>query len=149
LIMVAAHVPTGQKLRVLIVDDHDDAREGMAALAKAWGYEVRTAPDGERALVELDTFRPMVALLDLQLPDRSGYEVALELRERAWRRRLYIVVVTGHAEMRDPAASRAAGISQQLLKPVPTEALRRILAAYQFAEEVVQHPGQDAPSRDG
>jgi CheY-like chemotaxis protein len=145
----AARMPTGQRLRVLIVDDHDDARNGLAALTTEWGYDVRTAPDGARALAELDAFRPMVALLDLKLTNENGYDVALRLREQAWRRRLYIVVVTGQADLRNAAASKAAGISQHLLKPVPTEALRRILAAYQFAEEVIER-GHDGPvARDG
>jgi DNA-binding response OmpR family regulator len=141
-------IPTDRLLRTMVVDDHVDTATALTALIEEWGWNARRAHDGETALQIFDEFRPVVVLLDLKLPGESGYEIAMRLRERAWRRRLYIVIVTGHVDVADQAQSTRAGISHHLIKPVNPDALRRILSAYQFAEEVVgrpPEPGEETP----
>jgi DNA-binding response OmpR family regulator len=143
-----AAIPTDRLLRTMVVDDHVDTATALTALIEEWGWHARPAHDCESALKVFEEFRPMVALLDLKLAGETGYGIAMQLRERAWRRRLYLVVVTGHADIADQALSTRAGISHHLIKPVNPEALHRILSAYQFAEEVVSRPpepGEEPP----
>ena len=65
---------------VLIVDDHPSFRASARALLEAEGFEVvGEASDGESALEAADTLHPDVVLLDVQLPDRTGFEVAAQL----------------------------------------------------------------------
>ena len=59
---------------VLIVDDHDDVREGLALLVRGAGYAVETARDGRRALEKMREAKPCIILLDLMMPDMSGYD---------------------------------------------------------------------------
>jgi DNA-binding NarL/FixJ family response regulator len=67
---------------VLIVDDHDGFRASARALLERQGLTVvGEACDGESALRFAGELRPDVVLLDVQLPDRDGFEVAAELRE--------------------------------------------------------------------
>jgi DNA-binding NarL/FixJ family response regulator len=62
---------------VLIVDDHPSFRASARALLQAEGFEVvGEAEDGARALQAVEELRPDVVLLDVQLPDLDGFEVA-------------------------------------------------------------------------
>jgi DNA-binding NarL/FixJ family response regulator len=65
---------------VLIVDDHDEFRGHARALLEAAGFRVvGEAADGESALIEAARLRPSLVLLDIQLPDFDGFEVAERL----------------------------------------------------------------------
>ena len=61
------------RARVLIVDDEDDQRNGLAQLASSWGYEVETAKDGQDALEKLDQFQAHVVVTDLNMPRMDGF----------------------------------------------------------------------------
>ena len=66
---------------VLIADDHPSFRATARALLEADGYEVvGEAPDGAGAVAEAERLRPELVLLDIQLPDVDGFEVARRLR---------------------------------------------------------------------
>jgi DNA-binding NarL/FixJ family response regulator len=68
------------KRRVLIVDDHAAFRASARLLLESEGFEVvGDAPDGGRAIVEARRLRPDIVLLDVQLPDIDGIEVATRL----------------------------------------------------------------------
>jgi DNA-binding NarL/FixJ family response regulator len=68
---------------VLIVDDHDGFRTQVRALLDAAGYEVvGEAGDGTSGVEEATRLAPDLVLLDVQLPDMSGFDVARRLRER-------------------------------------------------------------------
>jgi DNA-binding NarL/FixJ family response regulator len=72
------HVPR----TVLIVDDHEEFRRTARELLEADGFEVvGDAADGESAIVEAKRLRPQLVLLDIQLPDVDGFEVAAKLGE--------------------------------------------------------------------
>jgi DNA-binding NarL/FixJ family response regulator len=65
---------------VLIVDDHDAFRQSVSALLEAEGFSVvGEAADGAGAIAETERLRPAVVLLDIQLPDIDGFEVAERL----------------------------------------------------------------------
>jgi CheY-like chemotaxis protein len=66
--------------RVLIVDDHVDTADVMQMFLARAGYDVRAVYSGADALAIADEFTPDLAILDILLPDMSGYEVALRLR---------------------------------------------------------------------
>ena len=67
--------------RVLIVDDHPSFRATARALLEAEGYDVvGEAEDGESAVEAAQALRPDLVLLDIQLPDVDGFEVARRLR---------------------------------------------------------------------
>jgi DNA-binding NarL/FixJ family response regulator len=69
---------------VLIVDDHHEFRDHARALLEAAGFQVvGEAADGGSALTEAARLRPSLVLLDIQLPDFDGFEVAARLARRA------------------------------------------------------------------
>jgi DNA-binding NarL/FixJ family response regulator len=69
-------------MTVLIVDDHPSFRASARTLLEAEGYEVvGEAEDGESAILAVARLHPDLVLLDIQLPDIDGFEVAERLRE--------------------------------------------------------------------
>lgn len=95
---------------VLIVDDHPSFRANARALLEAEGLDVvGEAEDGNGALSEVERLRPQVVLLDVQLPDMDGFEVASRLAENGGPR---VIFVSSH-DVRDfgqlVAHSGAAG----------------------------------------
>lgn len=112
-------------LRVLVVDDQQDAALSLAELLRSDGHEVQTAFDGRSAIEAAIGFAPNVVLLDLGLPDIDGYEVATQLRGRL--RTARFVALTGYK--RDEALLRNAGFDDHLLKPPTAEQLEQVLLA--------------------
>jgi CheY-like chemotaxis protein/anti-sigma regulatory factor (Ser/Thr protein kinase) len=117
--------PTG--LRVLVVEDGEDAREMMQAMLTLHGHEVRTAADGGTALAQAASFSPDVVLLDIGLPDIDGYEVARRLRAASGGGDAFLVALTGYGQSGDEAAAYAAGCDRHMTKPVEPAALARLL----------------------
>jgi CheY-like chemotaxis protein len=105
-------------MRVLYVEDLDDARELAELVLGTLGHEVVTAPDGPAALEAITEFRPHVVMLDIGLPKMNGYEVARRIREDSRFDHVVLVAVTGYAEEQDRRRSEEAGFDHHLVKPV-------------------------------
>jgi CheY-like chemotaxis protein len=114
--------------RLLIVDDNVDSAESMAELLALSGHEVRTAHDGAAALIEAQSFRPEVILLDIGLPGMNGYEVARRMREIPELRTATLMAMTGYGQDEDRRKSQEAGFDHHLVKPVDLSDLNRLLA---------------------
>ena len=113
---------------VLVVDDNRDAAESLAALLQASGREVIVAFSGHEAL-DIAARRPLAAvMLDIGLPDMSGYDVARRLRALPALRDTVIIATTGYGMPNDLAASTAAGFNAHLVKPVDHEEILRLIA---------------------
>lgn len=115
------------KHRVLIVDDYPDAAEIACSLLALEGHECRFASCGGDAIEEARAFAPDIAILDIGLPDVSGYDVARALRELACGRDIYIAAVTGWAQPADRARAFEAGFDHHVVKPANREKLREIV----------------------
>jgi len=118
----------GSRLRVLIVEDNIDAAESLAALLALDSHEVRIAADGPTALRIAQAAPPDLALVDIGLPEMSGYEVVREMRALPEGQRIAVVAITGYGREEDRERSRAAGFDQHLVKPVDLDALHALLA---------------------
>src|SRR5690606_28654997 len=95
-------------LRILLVDDNEDATETLAEILRISGHEVRTAYDGTAALAAAPRFGPDVVILDIGLPDMSGHEVARELRA-AGLHDAVLVGLSGFGAPEDHDRAREAG----------------------------------------
>jgi signal transduction histidine kinase len=109
--------PRADGTRILVVDDNEDAAEGLALSLKLRGYLVRMAHDAPSALEAAREFRPKVALLDIGLPVMDGYELAARLRKLPGLADVRFIAVTGYGQESDRARSRAAGFHAHLVKP--------------------------------
>ena len=118
-----------KRLRVLVADDNDDSAQTCAMLLELWGHEVRTASNGEEALAVAEQFRPEVALLDIGMPQLSGYEVAERLRRSSWGQAATLIAVTGWGQEEDRRRAKEAGFDHHLVKPVDPAALSVLLSS--------------------
>jgi len=115
-------------LRVLIIEDYEDARESLGLLLHLYGYDVELAADGSSALRAAQDRCPDVVLLDLGLPDMDGYETARRLRQQCAPKQPVVAVVSGYGRQEDLERSRAEGIPCHFLKPVEPPFLLQWLA---------------------
>lgn len=114
--------------RVLVVDDYPGAADMTCALVRLLGCDAKPAGNATEALKIFESFAPQVVVLDLGLPDASGYEVAREIRRRGGGKQLFIAAMTGWAEP-SHVHSLAADIDMHIVKPASEENLGRILDA--------------------
>lgn len=122
-----ASVDDQQPFRILLVEDHDDARRMLAALLEDWGHTVRAAGTGESALTIAKTERFDMAVVDIGLPDMTGIDLAPLLR-RQWGIGPHLVAVSGFGQPQDISRARAAGFDEYFVKPVDLTRLRQHLA---------------------
>jgi protein-histidine pros-kinase len=119
--------PDRDERRVLVVDDNVDAADSIAMLLQASGFSVRCVYDGVSALSVASAYQPDVFVLDIGLPDITGYEVARRLRAIPAFARTPIVAVTGYGQESDRTRSREAGIDHHMTKPVDPDSLKAVL----------------------
>jgi len=111
---------------ILVVDDHPDAADTMAAILAAEGHRVEVAYSGLSALAAAEQLRPDAILLDLDLPRISGYEVARRLRTQSDLRATRLIALS--AQEGDQAAALAAGFDRYVRKPAAVRALESAIA---------------------
>lgn len=102
-------------LSVLVVDDNDAAAWGIGRLLELSGCSVEYAYDGRHAIDIALKNAPDIILLDLGLPDQTGYDVAKTMRARGYRGRLIALTGFSTQEARDKV--REAGFEGYLVKP--------------------------------
>lgn len=118
--------PPGQ--RVLVVDDNSDAATSLALLLEMENCEVRTAADGEEALVQVEAFQPELIFMDLAMPRLDGVAATRRIRAMPQCQRVRIVALTGWGQTTDRQRTQAAGMDHHLIKPVSLDDLRSVLA---------------------
>lgn len=108
---------SGAPRRVFVVDDNRDAADTLGMFLKLEGYDVRVAYDGDEAIAEAHEFKPEVALLDIGLPGKDGYEIARTIRSERGDDDVMLIAVTGYASEDDVARARDAGFDYHFAKP--------------------------------
>lgn len=118
-------VATGGPMRVLVVDDNEAAAKGLGTLLEYSGKNVALAFGGAEAVQKSREFAPDAVVLDIGLPDLSGYEVAQMLREDGYSGKL--VALTGYGQEEDKKKATEAGFDHHLTKPVGIADLLAVL----------------------
>jgi two-component system, cell cycle response regulator DivK len=116
---------------LLIVDDYPDALDVWGVYLRAEGFNVRTASDGQSAFAEAVKEKPDVIVMDLELPGKSGYEVARDLKARADTCAIPLIAATGYSHVKQLDLARASGFDAVMVKPCDPQTLvaeiRRLL----------------------
>ena len=108
--------------RVFVVDDNHDAADTLGMFLEMEGYDVRVAYDGDEAIRDADEFLPDVALLDIGLPGKDGYEIARHIRADR-DDDVMLIAVTGYSSEEDVRRAREAGFDYHFGKPANLSAV--------------------------
>jgi len=114
-------------LRALIVDDQRDMLMTLGILLRSEGVTVRLGERGAEVAAAVESFRPDVVLLDIEMPDRSGLEVAMELSQRFGERCPVLIAVTGHNTEAARRLIAKSGFHHHVPKPYDFDALLRLV----------------------
>jgi two-component system cell cycle response regulator DivK len=113
---------------VLIVDDNPMNMKLVRVLLTGEGYEVRTAADALEALDILKEWRPLLILMDIQLPGIDGLELTRRLKADSATDQIIIIGLTAYAMKGDEERILAAGCDAYIAKPIDTRTLPGIIA---------------------
>jgi two-component system cell cycle response regulator DivK len=104
--------------RAIVIDDNVINAELAVCVLEAGGFEVVTAADAQQALARIASFKPDVALVDIQLPGMDGLTLVRLLKSQAATRQLVLIAFTAFAMRGDEAKMRAAGCDGYIAKPI-------------------------------
>lgn len=122
-----SETPLRLRRRLIVADDNRDAATTLSAILELGGYSVTTVFCAQDALAAAARLRPDAYLLDIGMPDMSGYDLARRIRHEAWGRNAYLIALTGWGQAHDKEAARAAGFDEHLTKPVDPAVLEALL----------------------
>ena len=115
-------------LRILVADDERDTVLTLVMLLRDEGHEVRGVHSGRQALAVAPEFEPDVMLLDIALPDLSGWEVARQIRNRTGDKGPMLIGISGeYRQGSDRILSEIIGFNHYLVKPYEPNALLALL----------------------
>jgi CheY-like chemotaxis protein len=118
---------TGRGVRVLVVEDNQDAAESLAMILGTWGHDVTVAYDAPAALALAERVVPDAVVSDVGLPGMSGYELARRLRGHPTLGHAVLIALSGYARDEDKREARAAGFDHHLVKPPDLDELAELL----------------------
>lgn len=108
---------TGAKTLVLCADDDDDILSLVSLRLQRAGFDVVTATDGEAALELARARRPALAVLDVMMPKRTGYDVLAELRSDDTLRAIKVILLSARVQEGDVLRGMNAGADAYVAKP--------------------------------
>jgi CheY-like chemotaxis protein/two-component sensor histidine kinase len=114
--------------KILLVEDDPDQRELLAAVLHESTIEIIGTRDGDEALAAAVAAKFDVCILDLNLPDISGYDLVHKLIEVQKPHRPLMIALTGYGRPEDVARVKAAGFDYHLVKPVDIDEIQRVIA---------------------
>ena len=118
-----------RKLRVLVADDDHDLVLSLTALLRSEGHEVLGVHHGGDVVETVGDFAPDALLLDIGLPQQSGYEIVRALKERYGSARPIIVAITGRAAAADRQLAEMVGFDYHFIKPFEPKELLATLSS--------------------
>jgi two-component system CheB/CheR fusion protein len=117
------------KVRVVLIEDQEDACEMARSLLEMQGHEVIVATNGSAGINAIVQHQPDLALVDISLPDIDGYAVVREVHERLGRS-IPLIALTGLGQPEDIRRSHEAGFSRHLTKPFDIENLDQVIQEF-------------------
>jgi two-component system CheB/CheR fusion protein len=118
--------------RILVLIDLSNAAETIRLLLTLRGHKVVVASGGEQALAAAARIPPRIVLLDMDLPDLDGYEVARQLRQLPGMTDALLVALSGQSQKAEMKRYKEAGIDYHFRKPVVLDQLQQVLAKAQM-----------------
>src|SRR6266705_3262869 len=136
--------------KVLIVEDEENERTGLAELVSSWGYSAETARDGQEGHEKVLAWSPSIVITDLKMPRLSGLELLERIASDS--QTIAVIVVTAQGTIDSAVQAMRIGAYDYVTKPIDTSRLRTILQnatallGARVELEVTRHKLRDAGS---
>ncbi len=111
--------------KVLIVEDEENERTGLAELLSSWGYRAETARDGLEGLEKVTAWTPSIVVTDMKMPRMGGLELLEHLASDS--HTIAVIVVTAQGTIDNAVQAMRMGAYDYITKPIDTNRLRTIL----------------------
>ena len=111
--------------KVLIVEDEENERTGLAELIFSWGYRAETARDGLEGLEKAAQWVPSIVITDLKMPRMGGIELLERLAEQS--QAMAVILVTAQGTIDSAVQAMRMGAYDYITKPIDTNRLRTML----------------------
>jgi DNA-binding NtrC family response regulator len=111
--------------KVLIVEDEENERSGLAELVSAWGYRTETAKDGLEGLEKVATWSPGIVITDFRMPRMDGMELLQRLADQP--QQIAVVLLTAQGSIDVAVDAMKSGAYDFIQKPVDPSRLKQIL----------------------
>src|SRR5437762_77011 len=111
--------------KILIVEDEENERTGLAELVSAWGYRAETARDGAEGLDKVTSWAPSIVVTDLKMPRMGGLELLERLATDS--QTMAVIVVTAQGTIDSAVQAMRMGAYDYITKPIDTNRLHTIL----------------------
>ena len=117
--------------KIAIIEDDPTINQMYRMKFEADGFEVQLANDGERGVALVESFRPDLILLDMQMPVKNGAEALAEIRGQDWGKNIPVIVLTNMGEEESPKELRSLGIEGYIVKAdlTPSQVVGRVKEA--------------------
>jgi DNA-binding response OmpR family regulator len=117
-----------RSLRILVADDEPDSVAALKLLLNDEGHDVVGLSKGAEVLRTIEEFKPDAVVLDIAMPDMSGYEIAKEIRKRYGVITPLLIAITGrYKQASDKMLGQIVGFDHYLLKPYEPKELLALL----------------------
>jgi PAS domain S-box-containing protein len=116
-----------QPLRILVVDDNEDAAQTLALYLETMGHQVLIEHSSHLAIVRAGLEKPDAYILDIGLPEMDGNELVRRLKAERETAHALFIAVTGYGQEHDRLKTMAAGFDHHLVKPVDVTQLGNLL----------------------
>jgi DNA-binding NtrC family response regulator len=111
--------------KILIIEDEENERTGLAELVRAWGYEAETAADGVEGLEAVDLWNPGIIITDLRMPRMDGMQLLEHIAAQP--QQIAVILLTAQGSIDSAVNAMKIGAFDFIEKPVNPTRLRNIL----------------------
>jgi len=113
--------------KILVVDDEPNIVRSLTFVLDKGGYDVSIAGDGVEAMSMIRESKPNILILDVMMPNKSGYDVCSEIKSDPELRDIHVVMLTAKGQVGDREAALSQGADEYISKPFsPIEILARV-----------------------
>ncbi len=113
--------------KILVVDDEPNIVRALSFVFNKEGYDVSIAEDGDQAMKMIRSSKPDILILDVMMPNKSGYEVCREVKSDPELRDIHVVMLTAKGQEGDRETALSQGADEYISKPFsPIQILARV-----------------------
>jgi DNA-binding response OmpR family regulator len=116
-----------KQTKILIADDNENIREALTSILEDEGYALWIAKDGAEALRKVREISPDIIILDVTMPEISGYDVCRTIKNDPDLKKIFVLMLSAKGQATEQEHGREAGADEYMVKPFsPSEILARI-----------------------